>query len=391
MELGPFQDEARAVSFSPKEPLLTVGIRDASVRTWDTTTFTERERIRGYGAIYALTFLPDGRLAFHNTRREIALCNLQNWGTERVNVSHGVHVNSVRLVRHDTDLFLGAMSNDERSVVHLWRINKEGLAQRLSIKPGVSIGCFAVSCHGTWVFGDFESDAVVLLDNPLQTESRTTLQSPAKGAVSTAFSKDGCRLAVGYKDGHVVIWQRRLEKPHWTVLKQWRAHMGRVNSLAFHSKDVAILATGSWDGTARVWNVDEGPALNIGWPVDTCFDVAFSPSGDLVAASGYSRGILLWNWPSKLGRTPLVGHSLPADAVQFLPNEKTLVSAGTDRLIKLWDLMSGQERCSLDGETSIFTSLSISPDGIVIAAGARDGTVRLYRRATEKEVAAAGW
>jgi WD40 repeat protein len=72
--------------------------------------------------------------------------------------------------------------------------------------------------------------------------------------------------------------------------------------------------------------------------------------------------------------------------VSFLRDGRTLVSAGTDRLIKLWDLETQQERFNLRGGESIFQSLAISPDEKIIAAGTRNGMIRVFRAATEKEV-----
>ncbi len=50
--------------------------------------------------------------------------------------------------------------------------------------------------------------------------------------------------------------------------------------------------------------------------------------------------------------------------------------------------LTREQRFTIDGGTSIFESLAVSPDERTLAAGARDGTIRLYRAASREEVQA---
>ena len=59
--------------------------------------------------------------------------------------------------------------------------------------------------------------------------------------------------------------------------------------------------------------------------------------------------------------------------------------------IKLWDIEHGNLRFTFRGHTSAVKSLAFSADEKLLASGGRDGTVRLWRMATEEDVKAAGW
>jgi WD40 repeat protein len=116
----------------------------------------------------------------------------------------------------------------------------------------------------------------------------------------------------------------------------------------------------------------------------------FNASGTAIARADFTDAFGLWDWPSGEWHV-FLGHSVFVNSVRFLADGRTLVSCGADRVLKFWDIATGQERFNLQSATSIYSCMGILPCETVIAAGSRDGTIRLFRRATVEEVKAAGW
>ena len=97
--------------------------------------------------------------------------------------------------------------------------------------------------------------------------------------IAVAFSGDGKMVATGSNDHTARLWdsssgRERLRLPH----------DGAVGSVAFHPLR-SWLATGSVDGSARIWNLADGSLLRRIEGSDEIRAVAFSPDGRYLAAT----------------------------------------------------------------------------------------------------------
>ena len=95
-----------------------------------------------------------------------------------------------------------------------------------------------------------------------------------------ALSGDGVRAATGHWDGSVNIW--RLDTGE--LERQLPGHSNWIASLAF-SPDGELLASGSTDDWARVWDVATGVERYPLAHVNDVRVVAFSPDGELLLTS----------------------------------------------------------------------------------------------------------
>jgi len=165
-----------------------------------------------------------------------------------------------------------------------------------------------------------------------------------------------------------------------------------VRALAW-SADGRRLATGTWDGTVKVWEVgggcsgvggggDDGEvgavpvAHKSGWWVDAG---CWSPAADVLAL-GTREGTV----EVVCGRTgqtmgALEGHEGRVMAVAWSPDGSRLATGADDGVVKVWDAGPGACQVTLTGVRSSWVqTLAWDASGRWVAVGGGDGSVRIW-------------
>jgi len=173
------------------------------------------------------------------------------------------------------------------------------------------------------------------------------------------------------------------------LIRTFKGHRGDVNSVAISSCD-RLIATGSDDGTVRIWNTLGDVIRVFEGHREEVQSVAFTPDSRYVVSGGSGGDVRLWPTESADNRpTVLRGHTRWVSRVAVSPDGRSVISASWDQTVKIWDLDGNLVR-TLDhsrpevkrafGETlmSSIWSLSISPDGSLIATGLYSGVVAIW-------------
>ncbi|HLO48441.1 MAG TPA: serine/threonine protein kinase [Kamptonema sp.] len=201
-----------------------------------------------------------------------------------------------------------------------------------------------------------------------------TLPGHSSFVNSIAISPNGLILASGSWDRTIKLWN--LETGELTTTLT--GHSDRVNSVVI-SPDGQLLVSGSSDETIRLWNLRSGELLSTlpGHSIGVN-SVAISPNGQLIASCGGSDyTIKIWNLATgELLRT-LVGHLDDVNAVVFSPDGQILASGSSDATSKVWDVKTGELQRTLSGLNLGVNSIAISPDGQILASVRNDYTIKL--------------
>lgn len=199
------------------------------------------------------------------------------------------------------------------------------------------------------------------------------LDPPPDGIVRLA--PDGQRMATA-KAHRASIWD-------WSGREAARleGHQGAITCMTY-SREGGRLATGSADGTARVWEAVSGRELVRlqGQPIGT---VALSPDDELLLTSG-ERLITLWHLRPARSRWMLPVDASVTSAV-FTADGRSLLVGHEDGMASMLDTRTGRRRALYRGHTGAVRSVDVTVDGRRAATGSDDGTVKIWDTASGRE------
>jgi WD40 repeat protein len=211
---------------------------------------------------------------------------------------------------------------------------------------------------------------------------------PSSDIADAAFSPDGSLVAGaggGKHDRVVHVWDVRTGAPVLTL-----EHQGPVNTVAF-SPSGQLIASGSDDGTARLWSVATGQQVasfshESGARRDDVIHVSFSPDGTRLLTVGGDRFARVFD---VLRHTELFALNNVAlvNAARFSHNGRLIATAGASEFLRIWNAETGAPVSVLD-LTGRVADLAFSPnDSLVATAGSNDTVGRIWNLEKESAVA----
>jgi cytochrome c len=218
-------------------------------------------------------------------------------------------------------------------------------------------------------------DAHIAIWTPGKPAPDKVLDGHTGPIVDLAVSPDGKTLASAAWDHTVRLWPLGGGAPR--VLD---GNQQNVNGVAFSPDGRQVISAG-YDATLRIWRIDGKGAIvrNLPSPLNSVvvapdgeiaaagatgkvfflspkgelraeveaaptpvIQLAISGDGKLVAAAGIRGSVAVIDRKArKLVRT-LIGPGLPVWSVAFFPDNRTLLTGGTDRMIRRWDAIKGE-------------------------------------------------
>ncbi|EMR71199.1 putative sulfur controller 2 protein [Eutypa lata UCREL1] len=135
-------------------------------------------------------------------------------------------------------------------------------------------------------------------------------------------------LATGSYDSTIKLWNIETGQ----VIRTLQGHTSGIRALQF---DDRLLVSGSLDKTVKIWNWRTGECINTlhhqGGVISVHMD------GDLLASGSMDRSIKVFNFKTNISWC-LRGHTDWVNQVRLDNASRTLISASDDLTVKLWDI-----------------------------------------------------
>jgi WD40 repeat protein/serine/threonine protein kinase len=208
--------------------------------------------------------------------------------------------------------------------------------------------------------------------------------SPHGTVASAAISPDGKLVATGSWDRSAKIWDAATGR---AIRKINRAHGGYINSVEF-SPDGRQLLTASDDGTARTWDIATGKPVGDPLSGHQARLIAATYSRDasrILTVSGDATG-RIWDPASGQFTELKDGHKWAVLCGRFSSDMAHVITGSQDKSAIIWDVRTGKPGIRLEGHTAAVTSVALSRDGTRALTGSQDNTAKLWDATTGKEI-----
>lgn len=277
--------------------------------------------------------------------------------------------------------------------IEVWDIETQQLIH--TYEPHASaVRCLTFSRDGKTLFaggGLAAQSGELRIWDVASEELLNTLEIHADTIESIAISPDETKLLTASMDEYSAILNIAQEAEVGNETTTWLSqHVGRVLCALYHP-DGTYFATGSEDKTIKVWHPENHTVLvNFDGNDDAVYSLAYAAGDELIVSGSADNTIR--SWRVTIGGTSgpeaytgaLVreynGHQGPVYSVDcgMWNNQEIIASGSADTSVIIWNLRSGNRRRTFDESTDAVYAVQLSPNGRLVAAGGRDGVVRIW-------------
>lgn len=308
---------------------------------------------------------------------------------------HGGPVRALAIARDGSS----AVSGSFDSSAIRWSLTRNAAEQVLRYHDS-AVNAVVLAPDGRIVTGG--EDGRIAVWQPGEAVPARTFEGHTAPIVSLALSPDGMTLASASWDRTIRLWPLVRGEPR--VIE---GHQQNVNAVAF-APDGKTLVSAGYDLTLRIWPLAGGAPTVVTLPtplnavavapdgeivtggadgrlfflsglgepraeVETggtpIIAIAVSGDGALVAAAGIRGSVAIIDRSTRTIARTLVGPGMPVWSAAFFPDNRTLLTGGTDRMIRRWNAVTGDH----------IGSVAMSDGEDPLAAYAGDRGAEIYR------------
>jgi len=357
--------------FSPDGGSIATASSDQTVRLWDAATLAAKAVLHGHSSeVWCVMFSPDGRLLATGSKDQTVMLWPTTVTTRQDELPNEFH--SRPLFSPDGQWLVTVDPDTNTST--LWNAGNLSMV-RSNLAGGWQVLGFSRDGGELATFDDGKAR----LEFWRPTDPSPASQTPLAGVAT----KDGDYAFAGFSPGqeHFFAIDAR------GMIRIWAADTGRllnsiqgpappIRNAVLSPQGTQIAVCIELENVARLYDCASGAERDLAGHRDFVSGVAFSPDGATLATGSVDGTIRLWNTATKACLATLAGHLQETTDVAFSPDGRTLASLGRRESMKLWHLPTLREVYT-EEEPDAGQWLRFSPNGQQLVVGTESGKLRI--------------
>lgn len=230
-----------------------------------------------------------------------------------------------------------------------------------------------------WPFNDSGVGTPVVLQH--QFKDIENHKNATKDVTSLEWNNDGTLLATGFYDGQARIWS-----PEGELVKTLCEHKGPIFSIKWNKKGNYLLSAGVdkstvvWDSSnwevKQQFGFHQAPTLDVDWQNNSSFASCSTDKIIHICRIGVDKPIKSFQ-----------GHTSDVNAIKWDPQGSLLASCSDDLSAKIWSIKQDSWVFDLQGHKKGIYTVAWSPTGpatacpnapLILASASYDTTVKLW-------------
>lgn len=370
------------------ELLLASG--DGQLVTVSTKTLKKTQETRIIGSVSSISLDSTGDFFFAGTEASnIYLVRYDGLIADLKTTGHPVQINDCTFPAGYADLFATCAGPD----IRIWHSGTMKELLRIQV-PNLECNCIAFQPDGRAILSGW-SDGKARAFNPQSGTIKYVINEahrltgvgnssggvvPKNGVTSICSSADCKRLLTGGADGQVRVWG--VSKSTQVMIASMKEHKGPVYAISIKKDDTECVSA-SADGSCITWSLaglHPFVRINALFAANFFKSAIYHPDESQLLTCGTDRKITYWDAMDMNAIRIVDGSETAAlNSLDINGDGRFFVSGGSDKKVTLWNYDEGSKYYVGEGHSGAVAVVKISPDEKRIVTVGTEGGIFIWK------------
>ena len=351
---------------------MLVGAGDGTVAKVGGKDMLVKSEAQVMGAVTSITTTADCTHFFLGTgKATIYWADTDQLKAELRNTCHFERINGVTFPFAYSEVFATCSVND----IRIWNAKTRQELLRIEV-PGLECYCAKFMNDGKSLVCGW-SDGKIRAFLPQSGKLFYAINDAHNHGVTALALSNSCdKIVSGGMEGEVRIW--RIGRQTQIMEASMKEHRGRVSDIRISKNDTQAVSA-SFDGSAIIWDIKNHTRVMCFFESTMFKQVIYHPDESQLLTCGSDRKVTYWDCFDGQAIRMLDGSdSGELNALAITREGEHFVTGGEDKLIKLWDYDEGLSHYVGQGHSGVISNIALAPDQKTIVSVGSEGAIFLW-------------